>query len=120
MTNLPFQVRLVSRTLFKRAQMEKDGIESDDAEVFMKSTELEALDMNILDYEQKEILAQRVDAVKRFWPKGAFPFNDDDVLKIFLQIKNNAFMLADKGGQFVGTAHHVDQSMFNHRCVEAD
>jgi len=111
------QVRLVSRTLFKRAQMEKDGIESDDAEVFMKSTELEALDMNLLDYEKKEILAERVEAVKKFWPKGVFPFTDDEVLKIFLQIKNNAFMLADKGGQFVGTAHHVDQSLFNHSCV---
>jgi len=110
-------VRLVSRTLFKRAQMEKDGIERDAAEVFMKSTELEALDMDLLDYEQKEVLAQRVDAVKKFWPKGAFPFSDDDVLAIFLQIKNNAFMLSDKGGQFVGTAHHVDQSLFNHSCL---
>lgn len=111
-------VRLVSRTLFKRAQMEKDGVERDVSEVFMKSTELEALDMNLLDYEQKEVLAGRVEAVKKFWPlKGNFPFTDDGVLAIFLQIKNNAFMLSDKGGQFVGTAHHVDQSLFNHSCL---
>ena len=97
--------------------MEKDGIESDVSEMFMKSTELEALDMNLLDFEQREKLADRVEAVKKFWPKGNFPFTDNDVLEIFLQIKNNAFMLSDKGGQFVGTAHHVDQSLFNHRCV---
>jgi len=116
--NVPHElVRLVSRTLFKRVQMEKDGIESDVSEMFMKSTELEALDMNLLDFEQKQVLAGRVAAVKSFWPKGAFPFTDDDVLKIFLQIKNNAFMLSDKGGQFVGTAHHVDQSLFNHSCL---
>lgn len=110
-------VRLVSRTLFKRAHMEKDSVENDDSEIYMKSTELEALDMNLLNYQQKEVLAGRVEAVKKFWPKGSFPFTDDDVLKIFLQIKNNAFMLADKGGQFVGTAHHVDQSLFNHSCI---
>ena len=109
------QVRLVSRTLFKRAQMEKDGVERDVSEVFMKSTELERLDVSLLDPEQKAVLAGRVQAVKQFWPKGNFPFTDDDVMAIFLQIKNNAFMLSDKGGQFVGTAHHVDQSLFNHR-----
>jgi hypothetical protein len=56
------QVRLVLRTLFKRAQMTKDGVARDVSESFMLSTELEALDMDLLDFEQVE---KGIDRMKR-------------------------------------------------------
>jgi len=115
-------VRLAARILFKLYQKMKDGADRDESEAFIKITDLESHENVKLTPVEAKDLENKIKILKGFLTNTKLitkkkTVADEDLKKLFFQIKSNAFMLSDRSGlQVVGTGIYPSIALLNHSC----
>jgi len=116
------EVRLAARILFKQFQKTKDGAERDESEALLKMSELEAHESVKLNPVETKDMENKVKTLKGYLTNTKLitkkkTVSDDELRKIFFQIKSNAFMLSDRSGlQVIGSGIYPSIALLNHSC----
>jgi len=122
--NVPSEeVRLAARILFKLYQKMKDGAVRDESETHLKMSQLEAHENSKLSPVEAKDMENKVKTLKGFLTNTKLitkkkTVSEEEIRKIFLQIKSNAFMLSDRSGlQVIGSGIYPSIALLNHSCA---
>jgi len=117
------EVRLAARILFKQYQKMKDGADRDESETHLKMSELEAHENSKLSPVESKDMENKVKTLKGYLTNTKLitkkkTVSEDELRKIFFQIKSNAFMLSDRSGlQVIGSGIYPSVALLNHSCA---
>jgi len=117
------EVRLAGRILFKHYQKLKDGADKDESEAYLKMAELEAHDSVKLTPVENKDMENKMKILKGYLTNTKLitkkkTVSDEELKKIFFQIKSNAFMLSDRSGlQVIGSGIYPSIALLNHSCA---
>jgi len=116
------EVRLAARILFKQFQKMKDGADRDESECYLKMGELEShenVKLNLVDHKDME---NKVKTLKGYLTNTKLitkkkTVAEEELCRVFFQIKSNAFMLSDRSGlQVIGSGIYPSVALLNHSC----
>jgi len=116
------EVRLAARILFKQFQKMKDGADRDESESYLKMGELEAHENMKLNPVEIKDMDNKVKTLKGFLTNTKIitkkkTVAEEELRRVFFQIKSNAFMLSDRSGlQVIGSGIYPSVALLNHSC----